>query len=181
LTHQTVITPKSYGKSIRPSDLPTGIARFFPISGSSGSAGDSPLAVDSENFAQRGGVGSKLLVPVLEGVLAGVSGLMEAVGKTEMRLVGVSALIVWEGEERTLEAALTAASSPDMDSESESGSEEETAGGPRKIGPPFTVRMIDFAHVYAVPGQGPDEGVLKGLQTVIKLLEGRIEQVKAEL
>ena len=176
-----MITPKSYGKSIEPSDLPTGIARFFPISGSSGSAADPPLAVDSEKFAQGGGVSSKLLVPVLEGVLALVRGLMEAVGKTEMRMVGVSALIVWEGEERTLEAALATASSPDVDSQSESGSEEEMEGGPRTIGPPFTVRLIDFAHAYAVPGQGPDEGVLKGLQTVIKLLEGRIEQVKAEL
>ncbi len=82
---------------------------------------------------------------------------------------------VGEGEEKTLEAAL-AADSVDMDSDSEE--EEEEEGGTKKLGPPFIVRLIDFAHTYAAPGRGPDEGVLKGLQTVVKLLEGRIDQVR---
>ncbi|KAJ2992272.1 hypothetical protein NUW54_g7978 [Trametes sanguinea] len=37
----------------------------------------------------------------------------------------------------------------------------------------------DFAHTKHVPGAGPDEGVLKGVDTVLRLLDGRIEQVKA--
>ncbi len=173
MTGHTAITPKSYGKSIKPSDLPTGITLVFPISEPSNSAAEPPLAVDGGKSTESGGFSAKLLLPVLEGILELVRGLEGAVRKTEVRMPGVSVLIVWEGEEKTLEAAL-AADSVDMDSDSE----EEEEGGTKKLGPPFIVRLIDFAHTYAAPGRGPDEGVLKGLQTVIKLLEGRIDQVR---
>lgn len=41
------------------------------------------------------------------------------------------------------------------------------------------VKMIDFAHARYLPGEGPDEGLLKGAKTVINLIEGRIEELKA--
>lgn len=43
------------------------------------------------------------------------------------------------------------------------------------------VKMIDFAHARHLPGEGPDEGVLKGVQTVISLLKGRIVELQALL
>ena len=49
----------------------------------------------------------------------------------------------------------------------------------KKVGPPFAVKLIDFAHTRLVSGEGPDEGVLKGLDTTLKLLAGRIEEVEA--
>ena len=58
--------------------------------------------------------------------------------------------------------------------EDEEDDEEEEDG----IGPPYVIRMIDFAHTRFVPGQGPDEGVLLGLDTTIRLFEGRIKQLK---
>lgn len=39
---------------------------------------------------------------------------------------------------------------------------------------PCVVRLIDFAHTRLKPGQGPDMGVLKGLDTLLSLLDGRI-------
>ena len=58
----------------------------------------------------------------------------------------------------------------DDDDDDESSTTEET--------PPFVVRLIDFAHTRLADGQGPDLGVLKGLDTVIKLLRGRIKEVE---
>lgn len=55
----------------------------------------------------------------------------------------------------------------DEESEEEDGSDE---GSPS----PCVVRLIDFAHTRLKPGQGPDLGVLKGLDTLVSLLDGRI-------
>lgn len=44
--------------------------------------------------------------------------------------------------------------------------------------PPFTLRLIDFAHTRLCEGEGPDQGVLKGLETVVRLVEGRIREVE---
>lgn len=41
------------------------------------------------------------------------------------------------------------------------------------------VKMIDFAHARYLPGEGADEGLLKGVETIICLLEGRLEELKA--
>lgn len=40
------------------------------------------------------------------------------------------------------------------------------------------VKMIDFAHARHLQGEGPDEGVLKGVHTVIRLLQGRIQDLE---
>ncbi|ODO11211.1 hypothetical protein I350_01815 [Cryptococcus amylolentus CBS 6273] len=47
--------------------------------------------------------------------------------------------------------------------------------------PPLTVKMIDFAHTWLAEGEGPDEGVLKGLKTLRGLVEGRREEVEKAL
>src|SRR5712691_739009 len=49
--------------------------------------------------------------------------------------------------------------------------DEEEGGGSDC---PCVVRLIDFAHTRPAPGQGPDLGVLKGLDTLLGLLDGRI-------
>ena len=41
----------------------------------------------------------------------------------------------------------------------------------------YAVKLIDFAHTKLTPGEGPDLGVLKGIETVIRLLEGRIAEL----
>lgn len=75
----------------------------------------------------------------------------------------------------------------DENSESESEDENDSTNSKherkqkykrRVSSPPYTIKLIDFAHTRFVPGQGPDEGVLLGLHTFLALIEGRIEEIK---
>lgn len=43
---------------------------------------------------------------------------------------------------------------------------------------PYVVKLIDFAHTHFVPGQGADERLLVGVDTTLRLLAGRIEEVE---
>jgi len=45
--------------------------------------------------------------------------------------------------------------------------------------PPMTLKLIDFAHTGLVEGEGPDEGVLKGIKTLRDLVKGRMDTVRA--
>jgi len=63
----------------------------------------------------------------------------------------------------------------DDDDDDDDDSDEDDTKGP---GPPYVVKLIDFAHTHIKPGQGPDQGVLLGLDTLFRLLNGRIEQVR---
>jgi 1D-myo-inositol-tetrakisphosphate 5-kinase/inositol-polyphosphate multikinase len=65
----------------------------------------------------------------------------------------------------------------DEDDDDEDGDEESTP----RLGPAYAVKLIDFAHTRLKPGEGPDEGALVGLSTILKLLDGRIAQVEASI
>jgi 1D-myo-inositol-tetrakisphosphate 5-kinase/inositol-polyphosphate multikinase len=47
-----------------------------------------------------------------------------------------------------------------------------------RSGPSFVVKIIDLAHTRLAPGEGPDEGVLLGFDTVLRLLDARIAQIE---
>lgn len=68
-------------------------------------------------------------------------------------------------------------SNSDSDSDDLDGVKEDARAARRC--PPFTVRMIDFAHTWIAEGEGVDEGVLKGLGTLRGLLKGRREELAA--
>jgi len=168
-TQSTTMIPKSYGKSIAASELPAGVKRFIPT----------------------GSVPPALLERMIEGITQGVRDVRDAVQATEMRMVGGSLLVIWEGDSDTLEkafeawderAAMDEDEDDDDDEESEDDVElEDVAGGgsgPKKLGPPFLVKLIDFAHTRFAPGEGPDEGVLLGLKTTLNLLEGRLKEIR---
>ena len=115
--------------------------------------------------------------------------LIEAFREVNLRMVGGSLLIIYEGDwERAAEGiklfGLDESESGDAaaDGENEENSDEEEEGeddeNKKRPGPPYTINLIDFAHTRITPGQGPDQGVLLGLDTVRKLLDGRIEQVR---
>jgi 1D-myo-inositol-tetrakisphosphate 5-kinase/inositol-polyphosphate multikinase len=61
-------------------------------------------------------------------------------------------------------------SEEDEESDEEDSSDEGSEG-------PCVVRLIDFAHTRLKPGEGPDVGLLKGLDTLLSLLDGRIASV----
>jgi 1D-myo-inositol-tetrakisphosphate 5-kinase/inositol-polyphosphate multikinase len=167
-----VNTPKSYGKSIKAADLPIGIAKFFPLP-STGS-----------------GLPRTTLLPILESVRADVGTLRDSIAQIEMRMVGGSVLIIYEGDWDRAHAGLSVLArkrratlaqeeeeEPEQEEEEESDSDESNPE-PQPVGSPCVVRLIDFAHTRLTPGEGYDEGVLRGLDTVLRLLDGRIFEVK---
>lgn len=185
-----VIFPKIYGKTIKVSELPAGVARFFPISGStidlSGAEAGGPMDV---------GLPRMLLLPVLKSIRQSVQEIRDVISAIEMRMVGSSLLIIYEGDWDRAEmgvqwlaeqAANTTEdeetngvgrefgeASEDEEEDEESDDESDDEHGGYKS--PCVVKVIDFAHTRLKPGEGPDQGVLKGLETVLTLLDGRIQ------
>ncbi|KAL0061468.1 hypothetical protein AAF712_011691 [Marasmius tenuissimus] len=162
-TGEAVNTPKSYGKSIKSSELPDGIERFFPV-----------ISEGSNKGLPR-----ELLLPILENIREDIAEIREAFAGIEMRMVGGSVLVIYEADPKKAEEGLAflkklEEEGPPED-EDEDGDEEDEKNKP---GLPYVVKLIDFAHTRFKPGQGPDEGVLKGIDTVLRLLDGRIEQLK---
>ncbi|KAI5480925.1 inositol-polyphosphate multikinase [Pseudohyphozyma bogoriensis] len=173
------VTPKTYGKSISPADLPEGFARFFL-----------PLITSA----------SPLLTPLLETILLALKSLIKAWSQLEIRMRGGSLLLVVEGDEKLLRAAMVreglfpgedgklvdrsalarqSAQEEDLDSDDEGSVASSTdSQGAAKLETldVFELRLIDFAHVSHAKGQGPDEGVLMGLRTVEVLIEGLLHR-----
>ena len=144
------------------------------------------------------GLPSTLLVPILRSIRKSVQGIRDSLSSIELRLVGSSVLIIYEGDwDRAKMGVQWLAEQPaGMSSEEEEGEEEELyedtdgdVGGvegwegdeeseedssDEESESPCVVRLIDFAHTRLKPGQGPDVGVLKGLESLLGLLDGRI-------
>jgi inositol-polyphosphate multikinase len=135
-------------------------------------------------------------LPILEAIRDIVEQIRDVLADIEIRMVGSSLLIVYEGDAaraeagvKWLEKQMEEAENDDdddiaevgEDQEDDSTDEEESdeEGRTRRPGAPFAVKIIDFAHTRLKPGAGPDKGVLAGFDTTIRLLEGRIEEVRA--
>ncbi|KAL0571053.1 hypothetical protein V5O48_010908 [Marasmius crinis-equi] len=163
-TGEAVNTPKAYGKSLKPSDLPEGIARFFPVSSESSSKG-LPL---------------HLLLPILENIREDVAEIREAFAGIEMRMIGGSVLVIYEADIKKAEggvAWLKKLEEEGPPEEQDDDDENEDEDEKSKPGSPYVVKLIDFGHARFEPGQGPDQGVLKGIDTVLRLLDGRIGEL----
>lgn len=164
-TGEAINTPKSYGKSISVSDLPEGTRRFFPIHSSEQPQG---LPID-------------LLLPILRYIREEVASIREEYAALEMRMVGGSVLVLYEGDTEKARTALeyfAEHQGADTDDESEEDGEDDDDEA-KKPGLPFMVKLIDFAHTKLVPGEGPDQGVLQGFDTTLGLLDGRIKEIEA--
>ncbi|KAI0251359.1 hypothetical protein BJV78DRAFT_1275443 [Lactifluus subvellereus] len=212
-TSQPIIIPKTYGKSISTSELPAGIARFFPVGGSM-------TTLSHPSHARRGlsgtqgeqmdvGLPGTLLLPILRSIRKSTQEIRDVLSTTELRLVGSSLLVIYEGDWDRAEMGVQwlarnpTSTTDDKDQQTEDegaeiegdgdvqdseGVEEEeeddTSEGDSEDGGnnwPCVARLIDFGHTRLKPGQGPDPGVLKGLETVLNLLDGRIASVECML
>jgi len=138
------------------------------------------------------GLPDTLLVPILRSIRKSVQELRDLLASIELRMVGSSLLIVYEGDRDRAETGVQwlaeqpAGMSSDDDegkedmedveevegSEGDEESDEDSSDEERES--PCVVRLIDFAHTRLKPGEGPDVGVLKGLDTLLGLLDGRI-------
>jgi Inositol polyphosphate kinase. len=101
-------------------------------------------------------------------------------------MVGGSLLVIYEAdwdmaEKKFTDFCMAAAEGEEgLDGDEESEDDDDDFNDSKKPGPPYIVKLIDFAHTHITPGQGPDEGVLLGFKTVLQLLDGRIEQIRAQ-
>lgn len=164
-----VITPKAYGKSLKVSELPMGMAKIFP----STSVND-----------------KSLMLAVIDGVTDHVQLIRAALSTIEMRMAGGSVLVVWEGDEAALAEGLIdrqrSQHKERVAEDDEGGGSDGGADSPQEseVGnrpsDAYAVKLIDFAHARLLPGGGPDTGVLFGLETLVKLLRGRRAELVAE-
>ncbi|KIM49710.1 hypothetical protein M413DRAFT_438862 [Hebeloma cylindrosporum] len=65
----------------------------------------------------------------------------------------------------------------DGDEDENEEDEDEDDDDDETLIPPFVVKLIDFAHTSVAPGKGPDEGVLLGIDTILRLLDGRLSEL----
>ncbi|KAJ3570002.1 hypothetical protein NP233_g4690 [Leucocoprinus birnbaumii] len=164
LTGLAVNTPKSYGKSIKAAQLPEGIAKFFPI------------GIPPESSPESSsGLPAPLLQKILPGIREEVQEIRDVFAELELRMVGGSLLIVYEGDWKKAQEGVNRLEEDEAEDEEEVDEDEEDAEN--KPGPPYVVKLIDFAHTKVVPGEGPDKGVLLGMDTVLMLLDGRIKEI----
>lgn len=169
LSQSFIITDKTYGKSLRPHQLPEGVARFFL-----GTHLPSPLP-------HR--------LPILSALATRLRALETLVESLEVRIRGGSLLIVVEGDPAALISALERESvqrekeGVERDEEEEGSeasmetSDEEGVALPQTC-VPWELRLIDFAHATRAEGQGADQGLLRGIRTVRELVEGLLKEVR---
>jgi 1D-myo-inositol-tetrakisphosphate 5-kinase/inositol-polyphosphate multikinase len=145
------------------------------------------------------GLPGTLLLPILRSIRESVQELRDDLSTIELRLVGSSVLIVYEGDWDRAEVGVQwlanhpASVTGDEDERKEEeicedveGGVEEPEGSEEESEEedddddedcPCVVRLIDFAQTRLKGGQGPDLGVLKGLDTLLALLEDRIAAI----
>lgn len=192
-----ILTPKSYGKLIKKEQLPDGIEMFFPVSSAPYPIPPNPIET-SEADVSKPGLPPILLHCVLTTLQADLEELKATISNIEMRMVGGSVLIVYEGDwERASKAPSTpsgtAMTEEDEDDEVEveidengqivleSIPDEAIEEEDEPQAPLCCLSLIDFAHTRLIDGAGPDEGVLKGIQTMIDLVRQRKDMIAVML
>ena len=106
-------------------------------------------------------------------------------------MVGASLLIIYEADWTRAEQSLTSSSDEEDerdevnddidndDDDDDDDDDDEDENTSKRPGPPFVVKLIDFAHTRLKPGDGPDQGLLFGMETILKLLDARLEEIGA--
>jgi 1D-myo-inositol-tetrakisphosphate 5-kinase/inositol-polyphosphate multikinase len=170
---------------------------FFPVSSAPYPTPPNPIET-SELDLSKPGLPPILLHCVLTTLQADLEELKATISNIEMRMVGGSVLIVYEGDwERASKAfstpSETATTEEDEDDEIEveidengqivleSIPDEAIEEEEEPEAPLCSLSLIDFAHTRLIDGAGPDEGVLKGIQTVIDLVRQRKDKIAAML
>jgi inositol-polyphosphate multikinase len=95
-------------------------------------------------------------------------------------MIGASMLIIYEADSTRAEQSLTSFSEEeDEKAEDDDIVDDDDESNSKRPGPPFIVKLIDFAHTRFAPGEGPDQNVLFGMDTILKLLDARLEEIGA--
>lgn len=121
---------------------------------------------------------------LLETILAEIVKARHSLERSESRFYGASVLIVYEGDAEMLESVVHGGRTVKPRADEKAPTSEEVQQSldeedEEDDEPPVThrVKMIDFAHAAWVPGQGPDENVIKGLKNIEVQLDDLIAQI----
>ncbi|KAI9736435.1 MAG: hypothetical protein M1818_006169 [Claussenomyces sp. TS43310] len=126
-------------------------------------------------FSKSAGMDAELSKLMMEAFLTDLELVQQTLENQESRMYSASLLFVFEGDGDALRTAMEEASrslryvngdgaNHRDDSDDDSDIEDD---GP-KI---YTLKVIDFAHAFWVPGEGPDENSLLGVRSVIRILK----------
>lgn len=172
---------------------------FFPVSSAPYPTPPNPIETSESDMSRsHPGLPPLLLHCVLTTLQTDLEELKANLMNIEMRMVGGSVLIVYEGDWERASKALstpsgTAVAEEDEEDEVEVEIDENGQIVPESIpdeaieeeeehqAPLCSLSLIDFAHVRLIDGAGPDEGVLKGIQTMIDLVRQRKDKIAAML
>ena len=110
------------------------------------------------------GLPGTLLLPILRYIRKSVQELRDVLSSTDLRLIGSSLLIVYEGDWERAELGTEWLDNDEerKEEEMEEGSGEDGEGSEDGDSEdwdslcPCAVRLIDFAHTRLRPGQGPE-------------------------
>lgn len=152
---------KAYGRSIKTAELLDGIAKFFPLGTPSW----------KKDGSSRSGLPRSSLLPILRSLRRDVAEIRDTLANIQMRMIGGSLLIVYEADWQRAAEGVKGLMRKDC------GEERAEGDAAKGCNPPCVVKLIDFAHTELTPGEELDPGVLLGIDTTIKLLDGRIAQL----
>lgn len=155
------------------------------------------------------GLPADTLLTLLTSLHASLTDLRKSLSGAHVRIVGGSVLIIYEGDCERAAAASGRGGGPGNQEEVESEEDEETDDEQFEVEVDeqgeiimdstldetsesssevsymdpeprlYTVSLIDFAHARIVSGEGPDQGILTGMDTLIGLVDLRKQQVTA--
>lgn len=117
----------------------------------------------------RAGIGKKQARLVTQLFLEEVKGIQATLEAIESRMYSASILLVYEGDCEAFKEAQEILSKPgkDIAEDDDEEDDEEDDSTPGL----YAVRLIDFAHASFTPGLGPDENMLQGVRSTVKILE----------
>ncbi|WWC73325.1 uncharacterized protein I206_107292 [Kwoniella pini CBS 10737] len=205
------IIPEKTGVSLESGIPPT------PITASNAPSSESASSENKPQEYTNHTIRPDCMIKVLDLILEEIDKLFSVLSELEIRFVGASLLIVYEGDSSKLPKSLEKlekkkalnllkankineqrsafsddgsiySSSNDSDFEDDFENEEgddeilnedEEENKIKLECSPIKLKLIDFAHTWLTPEEGPDQGVLLGLQTLKSLIEGRKDQIES--
>lgn len=124
------------------------------------------------------GVGKEQAVKIAANILQDIQEIQEVLEHTESRMYSASILLVYEGDPRAFEKAVEAqkAARDAIANEEDEDEDDEDEAEPPKF---FAVKLIDFAHAHFEKGIGPDENMLQGVRSTVRIFEKLIKELSA--
>ncbi|KAI8137407.1 hypothetical protein BJV82DRAFT_661304 [Fennellomyces sp. T-0311] len=174
---------KAYGKARTKDDLIDGLlAYFFPTSTYGTEVHPHRATVkDDEARPTQKRIASNKMEWILECFQEEVTGIREYLeAHPNVELIGSSLLFVYEGD-KTVADALWKKMLEEDRKENEGNDEEAEEEDEEERPPMYDLRLIDFAHAkWDSKQEKQDPGMLKGLDSVLHLLEQCLQRQRAE-